>query len=133
MENALLDKARKFKSEGYDYGKIRSYLSNAGYSEQEITLAFRHLDEEEIHQLYQKQQLNRVKAALLISIITTLLGLVYMLYEYTMYDSISLITLLPVGFFVGTYFEYRRVKRNTFTTREIIREENRRNSWRHTN
>ncbi|WP_424583102.1 hypothetical protein, partial [Tunicatimonas sp.] len=58
---------------------------------------------------------------------------IYMLYKYTTYSSISSITLLPVGFLAGIYFEYRRVKANTFSTREIMREEKKRNSWRHTN
>ena len=37
MDAFLIEKARKLKSEGDDYGRIRTYLSNAGYDKQAVT------------------------------------------------------------------------------------------------
>ena len=130
MDTFLIEKAKRLKSEGYDFGKIRTYLSNAGYDDQSITSAFRLLDEEEIHQLYQKQQIARLKTGVFVSLVPSVLGLVYVSYQYIIFQSVEVISLLPLGFFFVAYRNYRRIKATKFTTHEILKEARNSNHWR---
>ena len=133
MNDFLLDKARQLKEEGYDYGKIRTYLSNAGHKPQEITTAFRYLDDEEIHHLYQRQQLAQLRVAIFIGLVPTMFGIGYIVYEYLTYGTLSVIPLIPIGFLSVVYYKYHRIRNLRFTAREIMNEEKKKVSWRNRN
>ena len=130
MDTFLLERVRKLKEEGYDYGKIRTYLSNEGHQQRSITLVLRHLDEEEIHQLYQQQQIAQLKIGAFISLVPSILGLSYVIYQYVAFQTVEVISLLPLGFLFIVYRNYQRIKERRFTTHEIIKEEKRKVSWR---
>ena len=130
MPPFLLEKARKLKREGHDYGKIRMFLSNEGYEPQAITSVFRHLDEEEVHGLYRQQQITQLKIGAFVSLVPSILGVCYVVYQYITFQTVEVITLLPLGFLLVVYRNYQRIKTRRFTTYEIMKEEKRKVNWR---
>lgn len=129
MDTFLINEIQQLKGEGYDYGQIRRQLNNANYGDSAITAAFRQVDRQEIHVLYQRQQLAKLRAGVMISLVTTVLSLAYMIYQYANWSTVDLVLLLPIGFLLGAYYEYRRVKSTHFSTRKIEQEEKRQRHW----
>ena len=129
LDTFLINEIQQLKGEGYDYGQIRRQLNNANYGDSAITAAFRQVDRQEIHALYQQQRLVKLRTSVIISLVVAAIGLAYMFYQYANWSTVDLVLLLPIGFLLGAYYEYRRVKSTHFSTRKIEQEEKRQRHW----
>ena len=129
MDVFLINKIQQLKGEGYDYGQIRRQLNNANYGDSAITAAFRQVDRQEIHVLYQRQRLVKLRTSVVISLVVAAIGLAYMFYQYLSLSTVDIVLLLPIGFLIGTYYEYRWVKSTHFDARKIMQEEKRQRDW----
>ena len=101
MDAFLINKIQQLKGEGYDYGQIRKQLNNANYGASAITAAFRQVDRQEIHTLYQRQRLAKLRTGMMISLVVAVIGLAYMLYQYLSLSTVDIVLLLPIGFLTG--------------------------------
>ena len=121
MDNPLLIKAKKYRSEGYDHGKIRRYLSNEGFDELQITSALKKMDNEEILAEFSRQKRREAFHKMLASILLTVITFGYIIYSFVRTGSIDL---LSIAFFLGaiasSFYHYRLRKEET-NFREIFR------------
>ena len=121
MDDSLIEKAKKYRSEGYDHGKIRRYLSNEGFDESRITSALKHMDNEEILTAFGEQKRREAFHKMLASILLTIITFGYTIYSFVRTGSIDL---LSVAFFLGaigsSVYHYRLSNEET-NFREIFR------------
>jgi hypothetical protein len=126
MTEFYLEKARQLKREGNSFAVIRTYLQNVGIAEDEIKSTFRMLDDEEIHELYQKQQLSKARNELIISSILFGIGISFNIYRFGTGESIDAFTLpIATSIFVTFLIKYKRISGKTYTAAQILRE----NRW----
>lgn len=119
----LLQKARKYRKEGYDHGKIRQYLTNEGFSFEEITRCLRTLDSEEIHELYLAQKVKSAKNQFYAALTFLLVGSIVSGYYYIEADRISLEIIAPIGLAIFTWSRLKEISSKKYSTKDIIREQ----------
>mgnify|MGYP001025853776 CR=1 FL=1 len=134
MENLnLFNRAKKLKSEGYDYGKIRKYLSNEGAKNIEITEIFRIIDEEGISELRLKQKVSQAKTQYYIAFVIFIISLVYNFLEYKESFSIHPATIIfPIILVLGAYFHLKSLKNKRHSMTSLLREEKRNSNKKYT-
>lgn len=128
-DEQLLNKARKYRKEGYDHGKIRQYLSDEGYEAKTISRALRDLDSEEIHELYLAQKLKSARNQFYTALVLLVVGSIVSIYYYVASDRISVEIIAPIGLVLFTWHRMEDMAKRTYSTKAIIREhqsENRR-------
>ncbi|MBR06611.1 MAG: hypothetical protein CMP48_02910 [Rickettsiales bacterium] len=121
MDNSLIEKAKKYRSEGYDHGTIRRYLSNEGYEPSSITSALKQMDNEEILMVYGRQKRNEALNKLIISIIITLISMSYALYHFVKTGSVDTWAVAVFVGSIGSAIYHYRLRTEETSTREIFR------------
>ncbi|MFY0651925.1 MAG: hypothetical protein JXQ96_07830 [Cyclobacteriaceae bacterium] len=120
-DSYIIEQAVKLKEEGYDFGKIRAYLSNAGHSNDDISSVFKIMDEREIHDLQFNQRLNTARVQLIASLVLTCAGVIYNLYRFGLEDKIDFIILLiPLSIFVAAYYSFKSIRAKRYTAKSIL-------------
>ncbi|MFT7032294.1 MAG: hypothetical protein ACJA2S_000793 [Cyclobacteriaceae bacterium] len=110
-DETIVAQSKKLKSEGIDYGEIRSRLKDSDFQDDEITSAFKLMDEQEVEELLISQKLKTARAKLIISIVLTIAIVVYNIYRFGLEDEIDfLILLLPLSIFGASYYSFRSIK-----------------------
>lgn len=117
-----LEKARQLKSEGNDFSQIRTYLTNLGLSDNEISQVFRIIDDEEINMLRRKQQVSKARAELIGSLIFLILGIAFNIYRINQSEGFEVFSVtIPLTTFVFMYLKYKRMSNTNFTTSQILK------------
>jgi hypothetical protein len=110
-EETIVAQSKRLKEEGNDYGEIRSRLKVSGFQDDEITSAFKLMDEQEILELLMIQKLKTARTKLIVSIVLTIAIVTYNIYRFGLEDKIDfLILLLPLSIFGASYYSFRSIK-----------------------
>lgn len=116
-DETIVAQSKKLKAEGIDYGEIRSMLKGAGFQEEEITSAFKLMDEQEVEELLMTQKLKTARTKLIVSIVLTIAIVVYNIYRFGLEDEIDfIILLLPLSIFGASYYSFRAIKSKNEST-----------------
>ncbi|WP_258098205.1 hypothetical protein [Marinoscillum pacificum] len=121
MDNSLIEKTKKYRSEGFDHGKIRRYLSNEGFDELQITSALKKMDNEEILAEFSRQKRREAFHKMLASILLTVITFGYTFYSFVRTDSIDLLSVaIFISAITSSVYHYRLSNKET-NSREIFR------------
>lgn len=110
-DKTIVAQSKKLKAEGIDYGEIRSRLKDSDFQDDEITSAFKLMDEQEVEELLIGQKLKTARTKLIVSIVLTVGIVIYNIYRFGLEDKIDfLILLLPLSIFGASYYSFRSIK-----------------------
>jgi hypothetical protein len=110
-DKTIILQAKKLKQEGKDFGDIRLRLKDAGFEEDDITSAFKLMDEQEIVEMLMIQKLKIARTKLIVSIVLTIAIVAYNIFRFGLEDKIDfLILLLPLSIFGASYYSFRSIK-----------------------
>lgn len=121
MDSSLIEKAKKYRSEGFDHGKIIRYLSNAGFEALAITFALKKMDNEEVIVEFSRQKRREAFHKMLACILLTVITFGYTFYSFVRTGSIDLLSVAVfIGAITSSVYHYRLSKEET-NFREIFR------------
>ncbi|GEM_PF-6404091 len=123
MSERIIDLIDSYKNDGYDYGKIREYLKNSGFKDEEITLAFNDHDNLEIHRLYLTQKLKQGKAAFYSSLVLIPFSIYFDIIQYRASGELFMEwAFIALTLSVSSFLYLKSIKSKFYSTSRILRE-----------